>query len=599
MDKLKAQLAVVWQHSFWIMCAGVVIASLASWYVSTSAVAKQQQDQLSQIKSVFTSVEALQSQNPLHPNASTAEGMEKVTQAFAREIEKGWQMQYDQQAKVLVWPASFDAEFHAAVDKLRPIEIIPPPPTPFANDLPISLRQIYRNYILEDLPSLATTIGTTWQGVLEQTDGSGTGFSGTVPTGDAATPGGIVGPDGTVMVQDTSLVLWAPENQQELVGTHFGFTVREEPPSTLEVLYAQEDLWVLQNIMDLIRAANENAETRHEAAIKQIDFVRIGRSAMGLAGQISPVGGGGVGGDSGGYMMSSQSATGGAAEGSVPTTDSAAATAGSADGSATAGVPTGDSFGGGGFGITSDPASGRYVDEKYQTLDPGRLRGALQSQNAQDALLAVAKRMPVRMRFRVDQRKLNRILAECGNARLPVEVRQVRINREATAGGMGGFGGGAGGFAGGGGMTGGGMTGGGGFSAGGGFGGGGMSSMPGAMRSSPGYDSSGSGDSAFGGSAGFGGAAGLGGSGSASGSAIADATVDLNLIEVELYGIVYIYNPVNKSQLGLVDPSATVATSPEIPTTPTSNTTAPATTPPPTTATPPAGPTTGAAIGPN
>ena len=27
-------------------------------------------------------------------------------------------------------------------------------------------------------------------------------------------------------------------------------------------------------------------------------------------------------------------------------------------------------------------------------------------------------------------------------------------------------------------------------------------------------------------------------------------TIDLNLIDVELYGIVYIYNPVNKSQLG-------------------------------------------------
>lgn len=592
MDKLKAQLAVVWQHSFWIMCGGVVIASLASWYVSTSAVAKQQQDQLTQIKQVFGSVEALQSANPLHPNASTAAGMDKLTQDYAREIEKGWQMQYDQQAKVLVWPASFDDQFRAAVEPLRPIEQIPPPPTPIQFDLDIDLRQMYRNYILEDLPSLATTIGTTWQGVLEQTDTSGIGVgTGGTPTGDAAQPGGIVGPDGTLIVNDNSLVLWDQANQQEIVGTHFGFTVREDPPSTLEVLYAQEDLWVLQNIMDLIRAANDNAETRHEAAIKQIDFVRIGRSAMGLAGQISPVGGQGAGMDSGGYMMSSQA--GAPAEGTVPTTDSAAATAGSADGSASAGIPTGDSMFGGGAGITSDPASGRYVDEKYQTLDPGRLRGALQSQNAQDALLAVAKRMPVRMRFRIDQRKLNRILAECGNARLPVEVRQVRINREATAGGMGGFGGGDGGFPGGGGITGGGN-----FSAGGGFGGsgGGMSSMPGGRSSSPGYE--GSGDSAFGGAAGFG-AAGIGGSGAASGSPVADATVDLNLIEVELYGIVYIYNPVNKSQLGLVDSSATVATPAEVPTTPTSNTTAPATTPPATTATAPAGPTTGAAIGAN
>ena len=34
-----------------------------------------------------------------------------------------------------------------------------------------------------------------------------------------------------------------------------------------------------------------------------------------------------------------------------------------------------------------------------------------------------------------------------------------------------------------------------------------------------------------------------------------DASVDPNLVDVELYGIVYIYNPVNKAQLGLDAPA--------------------------------------------
>ena len=87
-----------------------------------------------------------------------------------------------------------------------------------------------------------------------------------------------------------------------------------------------------------------------------------------------------------------------------------------------------------------------------------RLRGALTSTTPEDALLAVAKRMPVRIRVAIDQRKLNVLLAQCGNSKLPVEVRQVRINRPPAAVGASGMGGG--GY--GGGMPGGGEGGGGG-----------------------------------------------------------------------------------------------------------------------------------------
>src|SRR5205807_8506253 len=106
---------------------------------------------------------------------------------------------------------------------------------------------------------------------------------------------------------------------------------------------------------------------------------------------------------------------------------------------------TGDGMGGVEQMLARDPALRRYVDDKFQPLDPARLRGALKSTTPEDALLAVAKRLPVRIRVRIDQRKLNVLLAECGNARLPVEVHQVRINRPAAAPGvMGGSGGYAG-----------------------------------------------------------------------------------------------------------------------------------------------------------
>jgi hypothetical protein len=122
-------------------------------------------------------------------------------------------------------------------------------------------------------------------------------------------------------------------------------------------------------------------------------------------------------------------------------------------------------------------------------------------------LLAVAKRIPVRLRFQLDQRKLNVLLSACGNARLPVEVRQIRVNPDHVTTGPSG-------------------------------GGDSGPLMPGVP--------------AFGGEGGGPGAMpGVGmRPGMVKGNLVTDATVDPSLIDIELYGIVYIYNPVNKSQLG-------------------------------------------------
>ncbi len=78
-----------------------------------------------------------------------------------------------------------------------------------------------------------------------------------------------------------------------------------------------------------------------------------------------------------------------------------------------------------------DPAEGRYVDKDYQPLPAATLRkvmGSTESIAPEEAYLAVAKRIPVRMRISIDQKKLPKFLVECANAELTVEVRQLRVN---------------------------------------------------------------------------------------------------------------------------------------------------------------------------
>jgi hypothetical protein len=142
------------------------------------------------------------------------------------------------------------------------------------------------------------------------------------------------------------------------------------------------------------------------------------------------------------------------------------------------------------------------------------------------------------MRFFMDQRHLNDLLAECGNSSLPIEVRQVRINcPEGLASDNLTTGADGGGTSYGASYTSPGSTYGGGTSYGGGEGGA-SSSRRSSRRSASGGGSYG------------GGGAGIPGSsyGSAGGEELA---VDPNEIEVEVYGIVHIFNPVNEKQLNI------------------------------------------------
>lgn len=195
--------------------------------------------------------------------------------------------------------------------------------------------------------------------------------------------------------------------------------------------------------------------------------------------------------------------------------------------------------GAGAMRLTADPADGRYVDNNYTPLRAERVREAMKNRNPADAFLVVAKRMPIRLRLLVDQRKLHRLLAECGNSLLPVEIRQVRLNRGKSSGGGGGgydMGGGPGYD----------MGGGPGYDPsgapgmGGGFGEGmGASTYDGGMGDNYSTD----GGTAY--------PSGSGGMGSFSplenleGRSQISSTTSHD-VPVELYGIIYIYNPVDK-----------------------------------------------------
>lgn len=491
MDKVKQFLAVAGKHHFWILCGLVAIVTIGSWYMSSSALRAEFESQKSKITGAESEAARIQNE-PDHPNTEYAEQMDRLTNEYKVSLRKLWEEQYIQQGKNLQWPVETETyrglteEFVEQVKVWRPIETTVPPfdPTSKTPDpLKGNFREQYRDFVKStELPRLAKIIGAEWKPAMMGAAGGGERNFG---SSDESAPG--------VIVQ------WHGDNQEYLQNTRFDWS--KEPnrlPSTLQILYAQEDLWVLESIMKVIKKTNRDADARHNAVVKEIKYLKLGADAVGLSGSV----------------MRLQSAA-----------DVAAANNGIAPREAAQTLPLGE---GGRLGtgvVQKDPAEGRYVDGAYQPIPPGRLREAFTSNKPEEAFLAVAKRMPVRMHLVVDQRYLNRLLAECGNSNLVIEIRQIRVNRPLYEGGpaeMRVVGGG------------------------GGFGGGGEGGF-GGSRSTPRYSG------------------GEGGSGTTGEDDRSHYEVD-----VELYGIVYIYNPVNDAMVTTTGDASggQVATAPAAATTP-------------------------------
>ncbi len=71
--------------------------------------------------------------------------------------------------------------------------------------------------------------------------------------------------------------------------------------TTMQICYTQEDLWILEGILRIIAATNDGAIANFQAAVKEIEFIRFGSSAMKPSGSVMMTGGspmGGMGGES-------------------------------------------------------------------------------------------------------------------------------------------------------------------------------------------------------------------------------------------------------------------------------------------------------------
>ena len=547
MDKMRSFIRFLRKQHFWLVVPVLLMLMLAAWFSASSAAIDDFKAGSDNINQKFQDMSNVSGIAP-HPNEQFNSGMEQLIRQRAKDVAAAWDIRYKNQVGTMKWSEKLAKQWPdlvAEVDPMRPIESV----SQEATILPWML-ETYRDFIVnEELTRLADIIGSRWkvaEADLNPIGGPGGGYGAT--SGDEAaggaggyggyggySSGGYGGYGGGEDWDDSSdgvnpiVVYWNPENQQRIQATSFGWSLRGTgSPTLLEMLYSQEDVWVLDSLMQIIKATNGDANHRSQAVIKEIESIDIGRLVGKPRGKVSKV--------------QSESEEEDDGFGSLGGTSSDGYDSYASD-YASGIVPEDDEFEGGAAPI--DVADGRYVDANYESIDGETLRSSSESTDLKS--VAVAKRMPVRMQVKMDTRRIPKLLAACANAPLTFEVHQLRLNPGVAGaegagplgGGyeaVGGYGGAAGGY--------------------GGYGAAGGDSVgydpaPGAGGGYGGYGGyGGSGGDGYGGYGGYGAAGGYGGGYDDGYGEEAGMTESFDKV-VELFGLIYIYNPVDRAKLEL------------------------------------------------
>ena len=520
MDQLKAQFAVVSKYGFWISTSLVLLSTIGVWWLSTSDLEAKNQQQTSKINSAISTVTSVQGELANQPNDLSHREMDLLITNRQNEVLASWKRLYDRQQNILTWPeAELGKDFVDEFRKLLPVEKMVEFPTDPAKELETTLRTRYQRYIKNILPDLAKIADTEWTAEFESTAGieggmdMGMGMGG-MGMGPGSGPGGAKRDVDITGAEKGPLVQWSNESQTQVLKDLFPW--RGSLPSTLDIYYSQENIWILKQLLGIVADMNGEATQPYQAKVHEIKKMAIGKSVKFSQGNISKPGqsSSGMGGsmmDMMGEMMDMDMGMGDMMGGDM--------------GMGTPGTQT-----------IPDPAENRYVNVALEPIAGSDLRSALNSQQPSDAALAVAKRVPVMLSLNMDQRSIPELIATCGSSKLMVEVRQVRmLPKTESNGGMGGMGGEEG-----------------------------MDDMGGMGMGGMGM-----------------GMGGMGGGGAAAGEPEDEFPLDMN---VEIYGIIYIYNPNDEEKLGIelvdedtvIDGSAGTTTT-GIATTINPDTTAPAT----------------------
>lgn len=378
MDQLKAAMSWLAKYHFWVLSGLAVLVGLAVWFLAVSDLEARYNSRVQKIDSDFQAMQGIQGE-PQHPNERVIQASQAKHEDLKKNVLNAWRILYQLQEDKNPWPDVLGQDF------LTFIKSQPPDA-----EIPEHLREFYQNFIIQRFPKLLELIDVRRP----------------KPGTKAATEkaGGMEGHGGESEPKPadyTGMVFW-DEGNLKGIQEPYKWTSR---PSTLQVRLAQEDLWVYEALLRIIRNTNEGSRDYFKAPVRRIEAVEIGQAA---AGAFSRVGTSDFSGE-----PAADGSGGGGAEGQPPDPN---ADPNAAPSDPNMPAPGGPEAGGGLDTISKNLLDRRYMDNKGKPLVAGAAHPYPEF-----------KMMPVRLKLVMNQLQIPKLLAQCANSNMPVEVRQVRV----------------------------------------------------------------------------------------------------------------------------------------------------------------------------
>lgn len=396
-DNVRQTLAVIAKYHFWILAAIVPAVALTVLWLGNAAITARINQQRQKIQSTLGQISSVTGVAP-HPNAEWAKVIDDESTKIAAETLAEWQQLWESQAALRKWPDDLGVDdFLPAAATLAP-----------GGKLERKYLQRYQKLVPRFARSLPARLGVKDEMVEAATPAN-------QPGRPAAQPDKLAPPPKLETI-------WNAADQKKLYDSF----VWDVPPTTTQVLVAQEELWLYGALCDVIGQFNgqKKAQGSSDLPIAFIDELAVG------------------------YRAAQDARAAAAAKRIVIPAGAAQAVAGipvdaegNAIGPAPGDVPPDDLTAAGGAGEAAvnprfETGAKATSEDDYRNLIyvdfAGKPLTAAQLGTVPDARMVHL--VPFVFKGVVDQRELDGLLVALAAANLPIDVREVRINPGAGGG---------------------------------------------------------------------------------------------------------------------------------------------------------------------
>lgn len=382
---IRPAVALLAKHHFWLLALLAPLVLLPLVLMARSGMQTEIEAKRGMIKGKLDALRSVRGVNP-HPNEAWSKEINAEATRVRSETLAEWKKFWDSQNDLRVWPQELGPGFLDAVSKLKVDGRLDRDSLSRYRDvIPKVVRKLPERMGLEAMPSEDQPAAATKPNAVQARDRSTKAF-----------------------------LTWAAEDQQRLLGSFTWEKLPANPQAaTTQIVLAQEELWVYGLLCDVIKRANKEASGDHNAAI-----VRVAQLAVGYpAAEEQP---GGMGGNR--IVIPKDVAAAAAMDAAMPGSGPAVKPGHPRFGGP--GVAAMDTIPGGEGAAAGDPAAALrewiYVDFDGKPLSAAAL--------AASPAARMVHLMPFMMRIVIDQRRLDALLVDIATQKVPIDVREVRIN---------------------------------------------------------------------------------------------------------------------------------------------------------------------------